>query len=360
MATRTNRTPTRTSTLAVAAVLSVTLLALAGCSAESADRAGAAGPGAVTVENCGIDVGVDGPPERVYVSEQPAIEIAHALGISDRLVSTSTLHGAILPEYEDVQAGLDYTQDLPSREGLLALEPDFVLVGFNHPFAEDGAFGTRASLAELGIQTWILSPLCPTEDGRSDEALDPENVRVETIYEDLRALGRIFEVEDRAEQVIADQQARITAIEEDVSGADRPRVAFVRALEDGTFRIVSGTDFGTRIIEHAGGVNVFDDLDTDRKIVIDAEELIRRDPEVILTDSCCDPTYTRFNRDEDAQAILDHPALAGVSAVENGEVHPFLLADRSAGVRAAHAIEVVAAILHPDRAEPDQAGANEE
>lgn len=327
-----------------------TAVSLAGCNADSSSKPAAEQAG-TTVQNCGMDVTVEKPPERVFVSEQPAIEIAHALGISDRLVSTSTLHGAILPEYSDVQAGLDYTQTLPSREGLLAHEPDFVLVGFNHPFADDGAFGRRAGLADLGVQTWILSPLCPTADGLSDEALDPANVRVETIFDDLRGLGTIFGVEDRAEEIIADQQARISAVEEAVSGAARPRVAFVRALDDGTFRIVSGTDFGTRIIEHAGGVNVFDDLDSDRKIIIDAEELIRRDPQVILTDSCCDPTYTRFNRDEDAQAILDHPALAGVTAVANGEVHPFLLADRSAGIRAAHTIEVVASIVHPDLVE---------
>ncbi len=271
----------------------------------------------------------------------------HALGLSDRLVATSTLHAAILPEYAQVQADLEYTQDLPSREGLLAMDPDFVLVGFNHPFAEDGTFGTRASLADLGIRTWILSPLCPTEDGLSDEALDPQNVSVETIYDDLRGLGVIFDVEEQAEEIIADQQVRIAAVEEAVSGADRPKVAFVRALEDGTFRIVSGTDFGTRIIEHAGGENVFADLDADRKIIVDAEELISRDPDVILTDSCCDPSYTVENRDEDALAILQHPALAGVTAVENDQVYPFLLADRSAGIRAAQAIEMVAAILHP-------------
>lgn len=321
------------------------VLALTGCSTH--DDSAANVPDA-TVQNCDIHVPVSPAPERVFASEHPAIEIAHALGISDRLVATSTLHAAILPEYAQAQEAVEYTQKVPSREALLTLEPDFVLVGFNHPFATEGAFGTRASLADLGIRTWILSPLCPSADGLSDEALDPANVTVETVFDDLRDLGEIFGVEERAEEIIADQQARITAVESAVSGADRPQVAFVRALDDGTFRIVSGTDFGTRIIEHAGGENVFADLEADRKIIVDAEELIRRDPDVILTDSCCDPSYTVTNRDEDAVAILQHPALAGVSAVENGEVHPFLLADRSAGVRTAAAIEMVAAILHPD------------
>ena len=53
---------------------------------------------------------------------------------------------------------------------------------------------------------------------------------------------------------------------------------------------------------------------------------------------------------EEAQTIMQNPALAGLSAVQNGAVHPFLFADRAAGVRIAHAIELLASLLHPDLA----------
>ena len=43
-------------------------------------------------------------------------------------------------------------------------------------------------------------------------------------------------------------------------------------------------------------------------------------PSALVVAATTDPTYSRFNRDEDAQAVLGHPAPAGVTAVQNGEV----------------------------------------
>ena len=343
----------------LAAVLAATLVAVTGCSADPAGTDAPTGANTVTAENCGIDVTVEGPPQRVYAAYQPAIEIAHALGISDRLVETAFLDSQVLPEYAEAQESVEYVDDLPSREGLLASEPDFVLSGYNNVFTEDGAgdtsFGTRGSLAELGIQSWILSPLCPSADGLSDEAIDPATVRVETIFEDLRALGELFGVEERAEEVITDQQQRIEAVDAAVAEAERPSVAIVLLDEGGGVRVAGGVDFGTQIIEHAGGVNAFEDLDERRHVEIDLEELIRRDPDVILTSTCCDASYTREDGAEEVRTVVEDPALAGVSAVEQDQVHPFLFADRAASVRAAHAVELLASLLHPDLVDSGQA-----
>lgn len=340
----------------LAAFVSVISVAtFAGCSAGDADEPDPASAGSTTVENCGMDVTVEKPPERVYAAYQPAIEIAHAIGISDRLVETAFLDSRVLPEYAAAQQRTKYVERLPSRDALLTMKPDFVLSGYNNVFADgsgDTSVGTRGSLAELGIRSWILSPLCPSEDGLSDEAIDPASVRVDSIYRDLRDLGRIFDVEERAEQVIADQKKRIAAVDKAVADAERPRVAIVLADDDGGFRVASGIDFGTQVVEHAGGVNVFDDLEERRHVEIDAEEIIRRDPDVILTSLCCDASYTTEDGKREVEALKEDPGLAGLSAVKNDRVHPFLFADRAAGVRAAHAIEQLAAILHPDLVDP--------
>lgn len=326
--------------------------AVAGCSSAGTEETSSASAETVTVENCGIDVSVDQPPERVYAAYQPATEIAHALGITDRLVGTAFLDSQVLPEYAEAQQQVPYVAQLPSRDGLLAAKPDFVLAGYNNFFSEgsgDTSVGTRASLSELGIQSWILSPLCPSQDGLSDEAIDPASVRVDTIYQDLRDLGEIFDAQDQAEAVIADQQQRIAAVEDAVEGADRPSVAILLVDDDGGYRVASGIDFGTQIVEHAGGVNAFADLTQRRHMDVDVEEIIRRDPDVILTSVCCDISYTAQSGAEEAAALAGNPALAGIAAVRNNQVHPYLFSDRAAGIRAAHAVEVVASILHPDR-----------
>src|SRR5918997_3739210 len=159
----------------------------------------------------------------------PALEMVHALGVSDRVVGTAYLDAQVLPEYAADQAAADYLPELPSREALLAANPDFVVSGFNDLFATTGSesLGTRASLRELGVQSWIFSPLCPSADGLADEAIDPASVTIENVYADVPDLGRLFGVEDGAAQVVADMQARIAAVRQRVAGAPRPRVAVV-------------------------------------------------------------------------------------------------------------------------------------
>jgi iron complex transport system substrate-binding protein len=323
---------------------------LASSCAENAARESAGTGESVTVQNCGRDVTVDGPPQRVYAAYQPSAEMAHALGLSDRLVGSAFFDGAMLPEYADGQQGVPYSEDLPTREALLAADPDFVFAGYGTVFAEDApnSVGSRQRLSELGIQSYVLTPFCPTADGRTDQWVDPANVRVEAVYDDLHRLGELFGVQDRAQQITDDMRTRITAVEEAVADADRPTVAFVQPQADGTFQVSGASDFGTQIIEHAGGVNAFADVTETRNAYVGAEEILRRDPDVILTASGYSPTFTRTDAAPDVAAIVDDPAFAGLTAVQNNDVHPYLFADRSAGVRTAHEIELVASLIHPD------------
>ncbi|WP_344218309.1 ABC transporter substrate-binding protein [Kribbella sancticallisti] len=327
----------------------VVLSLLSGCGGSAT-----AGPSAdaVTVKNCGLDVTVDGPPKRVFAAYQPAIEMAHALGISDRLVGTAYLDAEVLPEYAAAQRDPKYYQNLPSREELLSQNPDFVLSGFNDVFSasgSDSSFGSRKSLSDLGVRTWIFSPLCPTADGKGDEAIDPATVSMDNVYADLRDLGELFGAGDKAEAVIADQKKRIAAVEAKVSSADKPTVAILRpGLEGGGVTVSGGPDFGTVLIRQAGGVNAFADLTSKRNVKISVEEFIKRDPDYILISGCCDATLTEAQVQPEVRKLLTNPAYANLKAVQNKHVVPWLFAHHSAGVRGAHSTELIAKIIHPD------------
>ncbi len=332
-------------------VVPVLLLSLlAGCGTSTA----ASPPGStITVQNCGIDVTVSGPPKRVFAAYQPAIEMAHALGISDRLVGTAYLDAEVLPEYASAQSKAKYYKNLPSREELLAANPDFVLSGFNDVFSAGGgsdeSFGSRKSLAELGVQTWIFSPLCPTADGKGDEAIDPASVTMDNVYADLRGLGKLFGVEDRAEQVIADQEKRIAAVEAKVKNAPKPTVAILRpGMEGGGLTVSGGPDFGTVLIKQAGGVNAFTDLTSKRNVKIGVEELIKRNPDYLLISGCCDAALTPASSQAEVDKILANPAFQNLKAVRNKHVVPWLFANHSAGVRGAYTTEDIAKTIHPD------------
>jgi iron complex transport system substrate-binding protein len=328
------------------ATAAVGVLVLAGCGGRP--EPGAVGPGGTTEVNCGIPVTVAGPPERVYALYQPAAEAIHALGLSDRLVGTS-YHGApVLPQHTEAQARVTSLPDLPSREALLAANPDFVVAGFNNAFAANGSesISTRADLTRLGIATWINAPLCPSQDGLSDEAIDPSRVSMDTVYEDLRGLGRLFAVPDRADGVVADLQARVAAVQQSVAGRPAPRVAILLNDDDGSYRVASGIDFGSQVLAMAGARNAFADLTERRHVAVSKEELAARDPDVILTSTCCDPATIGPDGAADVAQILGDPALGATRAVRDGRVFPFLFEDRAAGVRAPYAAEQVAELVH--------------
>lgn len=86
----------------------------------------------------GRAVPIGGSPERVFASEQPAIEIAPASEISDRVVATRTLHASLLPECAQRQEGVESTRKVPNREARSAMEPNLALTGFIDSTAEDG------------------------------------------------------------------------------------------------------------------------------------------------------------------------------------------------------------------------------
>lgn len=332
------------------ALLSACALLLIGCGGPPQPGAVAGGGGpAVTEINCGIPVTVQHPPERIYALYQPAIEMVHALGVTDRVVGTAFLDARVSDEYADAQSRLPYLPELPSREAMLAANPDFVPAGFNGVFATTGSetVGTRAEMSALGVQSWIFGPLCPSADGLSDEAIDPASVTMDTVYADVRGLGRLFGVSERAEQVVADMQRRIGAVRARVEGRPSVRVAVVTPKDDGGFTVAGGHDFVSRILESAGAQNVFADLTRRRNVPVGIEEIVARNPDVILTSTCCDGSYTTASGEPDAQKLRANPALGSVTAVRTGRVHPFLFADRAAGVRVPQAVEQVASLVHP-------------
>lgn len=333
------------SLVALCAVLTTTSCGSPDAASENA------GGNAETVHNCDIDVEIsaENPPERVFAVYQPAIEMAHALGISDRLVGTAYLDAKVIDDYANAQEGQKYYPEIPSREKLLSRKPDFVISGFNGVFTTDGQFGTRASLRELGVESWIFSPLCPSEDGRGDQAIDPSTVTMDSIYGDLRDLGTVFGVEERAEEVVAGMEETVADVEDAVGDVENePEVMVARPSDDG-FRAAAGSDFATEMIDLAGGTNAAADVENERHANFGTEEIIARDPDHIFVDVCCDADMTAADAAPSVEEITSDPALANVTAVEEGNVHEWTFADRSAGVRSARVAADIARTIHPDQ-----------
>ncbi|MFE4646976.1 ABC transporter substrate-binding protein [Streptomyces sp. NPDC056707] len=299
------------------AVAVATTLALTGCGAEVTSQGGqqdAAGDHyPVTVENCGEKKTYDKAPQRVVTNDVGITEIMFALGLEDHMA------GYVMPDDKgDLtsvpwKGGYRKTKWL-SKEGInkelvLDARADLVFAGWNYGFNEGDGF-TPADLEKVGIGSYLLSESCRNGQGKARGVMAP----LDALYTDLRNLGRMFDVEDRADSLIATFRKQVAEAQaKALKGADRPRVFL---YDDGQDKpLTSGAYAGPHdIITKAGGDHVMKDL-KDSWTTVGWETVVERDPEVIVINN-----YGDTGADRKRKFLKSYPPLANVSAVKNDRI----------------------------------------
>ncbi|WP_103532515.1 ABC transporter substrate-binding protein [Streptomyces sp. SM11] len=329
----------RTPALIAAAVLLP--LALTACStppdgdAATGDKAAAKNEGfPYTVKNCGVTTTYQAPPKRVVTMNQHVTEIMLELGLAKSLVGTAYLDDQVLPKYAKDYASVPViAKEYPSYEQVLATDPDFVYGGYSSAFAA-GDGRSREALKKSGIETRLNAESC-TE---GDQPMD-------TLYEEVRAVGRTFGVPDRAEAWIKQAKADNAATAKKLAGL-KPVSVFVYDSGDKTAFTAGGEGIGNELIERAGGTNVFADLD---KPFGDAswENVVARGPEAIVIYD-----YGSTTVEQKKKRLLTDPALADVPAIKNKRFAVMPLSDAVLGVRVPAAVDKLAAQLHPAATTP--------
>ncbi|WP_149180397.1 ABC transporter substrate-binding protein [Streptomyces sp. TRM49041] len=282
-----------------------------------------------TVTNCGVTTTFQAPPERAVAMNQHATEVLLALGLRDRMVGTAYLDDAVLPRFQDAYSGVKVlAEKYPSKEVLLAADPDYVYGGYASAF-DQGAGRDRGGLEERGIRTRLNVEYC-TEGP----------VGLEQLRTEIGEVARTFGVPERGERLVREQERRIDAVRERLKGVARPSV-FVYDSGDASAFTAGGAGIGHRIVSLAGGENVFADVD---KAFGDVswEQVIARRPEVIVIFD-----YGGTSVEAKKRRLLGDPALADVPAVRNRRFAVLPLSSAVLGVRVADAVESLARQLHP-------------
>ncbi len=201
------------------------VVALAACSPdasaggpESAEPTGSSATTAdvstypVTVDNCGTQVTVTEPPERIVTIKSTSTEMVLALGLGDRLVGTAFSDGP-LPE-NLTEAGADVpvlAERAPSEEVVLETEPDFVFAGWESNFSADGA-GERADLQQLGIATYVSPAAC------QEPEYQPNPLTFEDVFASITEAGDLLGAPEAATDLVAGQQTQLDQIEASDAG----------------------------------------------------------------------------------------------------------------------------------------------
>lgn len=308
----------------------VSVAALGGCAGGAAPGEPARQSGseaASSLENCDTTLETDPTPERVVTIKSTPLELLLSLGLEDRIVGSAFLDGTV-PE-SLAPAGWSVTElsdQVPGRELLLSVQPDFVFAGWASNLSAEGP-GTRDQLEEMGIRSYISPAACDFGEET------PAAVTFDDVFEMFTEIGDIFEVPERAESLIAEQREQLTGIER----VAEPLTALWYSSGEDTPFVGGGTGTPNMIMEAAGLDNAAGDQ-AESWLSMSWEAFVSSDPDVIVL------VNSPWNSAEaKRQRIEAHPAAQSMRAVREGNYISVDFATTEAGVRNVDAVETIAA-----------------
>ncbi|MDX9783752.1 MAG: ABC transporter substrate-binding protein [Spirochaetia bacterium] len=142
----------------------------------------------------------------------------------------------------------------------------------------------------------------------------------EDYFTDIRNLGTLFGMEDRAEALVAFYTGKLDWLGASKRQGQAPRVLLVQAssAQEGTWDVPPASWMQTRLVEMAGGEAVWKNANPGSGwAAVNAEQIAVWNPEVILV-----VDYRRDSRVA-AQTLASLPVLASTRAVKDGRVFGF-------------------------------------
>lgn len=294
----------------------------------------------VTVSSCGTPVTFTAAPKRPVVSSSNMAQTIIDLGLADRFVGYGTMQG--------IEHHLDATPatialirkrtlnpNSVTLEQLLGVDADFYYAGWRYGFVA-GTPVSPPELAKLGVKTYALAESCIRIGRRAP-------ISMETVYADTLALGKIFNVEARAQKLVADQRRQVKAITDRTSKAKKVyRVMYCGGCySDAAPTVIGAEGMPKLLMKLAGGRNIFDDI-PDSYVKASWEAIIARDPEwIIISDD-------RIPAERTIAYLTSSPVLRNVTAIRKRQFVLMHYAERSPSTRNVQALERLAKAMHPD------------
>ena len=291
----------------------------------------------VTVQSCGRSVTFDAPPQRAVSNDVNLTEMMLVLGLTDRMVGYTGISGWNKLD-PDMRAGVDQLPELseryPSKEVLIGADTDFFFAGWNYGMRVGGEV-TPETLAPFGIAVYELTESCIHIGEKAAASMDD-------MYRDLLNLGAIFDVTDRAEELVAGYQADLDAFLSELPALDSaPRVFVYDSGEDAPFT-AGRYAMPNALIEAAGGTNIMNDFDKSWA-TIGWEAVVERNPEVIVI-----VNYGEVTAEQKRDFMLSNPAFADIDAVKNDRFVTLEYVEATPGPRNIAAVKTLAAAFRAD------------
>ena len=267
-------------------------------------------------DDLGRQITIMAEPMRIISLAPSNTEILFALNLGDRIVGVTNYCNYPPEALYKERIGGPWT---PNIEKIVALQPDLILAAGVNPIS------VIETLENMGLTVFGI------------EASDLNDV-----LNDIQKVGLITNREDEANVLIQEMAERIEAITSKTAGLSpqqKPRTIHIM-WHDPVWTSGRGT-FIHDLIEKAGGVNIFADLEGYKRV--DIEAIIARDPQVIIVTAMGGAGSGTWNW------VLTDSRLAQVSARQTGRIY-YVESNwvERPGPRIVLGLEQVAKYIHPE------------
>ena len=283
-----------------------------------------------TVESCNRTVSFDGPPKRAISNDVNLTEMMLVLGLAEHMVGYTGISGWKTLD-EEMRANVKQLPELsskyPTKEVIVGANADFFFAGWNYGMKVGGEV-TPETLEPFGVKVYELTESCT-------HIMKKGKASIDDMYADLLNLGSIFNVEDRAKNLVSDYKAELKSFKSNLETGEPVRAFVYDSGEDTPF--TAGLyAMPTALIEAAGGVNVMNGFEKSWGTVT-WEEVVAQNPEVIII-----VNYGSVTAEQKRAFMMSNPAFANIEAVKNDRFVTLEYVEATPGPRNIKAIKTLA------------------
>ena len=261
-----------------------------------------------------VELEVPYDPQRIAILDMASLDILDALGVGDRVVGTADTSLEYLQAYINDDIANIGTIKEADLEAVMACEPDVIFIGGRLASSYD-------ALSEIAPVVYL--------------ATDSELGVVESVRQNAAIIASMFGLEDKVAGLMADFDARITALQ----AVSQGKTAIVGLVTSGSYNVLGNDGRCSMIGREIGFENIGVDANIDTSThgnEASFEFIVEKAPDYIFVmdrDAAIGTDGAKL-----AQEIMENELVMGTDAYKNGNMvylaHPAVWYTAEGGITA--------------------------
>jgi iron complex transport system substrate-binding protein len=298
------------------------------------------------LENCGRQITFDKAPSRVVSIGQSNTEILLSLGLGEKIVGTAVWFSPVLPQFAAENAKIKRLADNdPSFESVVGEKPDLVTAQYEWHVGPQGSVGTREQFADLKIPTYIAPADCVAKDNSGGgDGVRLEMFTMDLVYQQILDYGKIFDVQDRGEKLVADLKKREAAAVAKAAGIASKNVTMAFWFSSPKLpgdAYIAGVNGGAGYIMHVLGAKDIIDL-KDEWPLVSWERVTSANPTLLVIGEMTRRRHQGDSAEAKMKFLETDPVAQRMEAVQKKRIVTMDVQGMDPGIRIIDGIEQVA------------------